>query len=165
MIHAVLDLRDRVVERVMTPRVDIVSVNEDAPASEILQLAMTTKYSRIPVCRRGVDDIVGIVFSKDLLQSISLQPHNVSAATPSSSSSSSSSSPLPLATASSWDTLTAGQLMEPTFYIPETMSSWAALQEMRKRRVHMCIVVDEYGGTSGLVTFEDILEEVVGEVR
>jgi CBS domain containing-hemolysin-like protein len=60
--------------------------------------------------------------------------------------------------------LSASKLLEPTYYIPETMSCWNALQEMRKRRLHMAIVVDEYGGTAGLVTFEDILEEVVGEI-
>lgn len=143
MIEAVLDLQEQAVDKIMTPRVDIVSVGVTTPATEILKLAMSTKYSRIPVYRDGVDDIVGIVFSKDLLLSLCLREDGA-----------------PPVMEDSWGTLTAEQLMEPTFYIPETMSSWKALQEMKKRRVHMCIVVDEYGGTAGLVTFEDILEEV-----
>ena len=63
-----------------------------------------------------------------------------------------------------WANLTAADFLEPTYFIPETMSCWAALQEMRRRRLHLAVVVDEYGGTAGLVTLEDLLEEVVGEI-
>jgi putative hemolysin len=95
------------VDKIMTPRVDMISVRVDAPASEILSLAMNTRYSRIPVYRNGVDDIVGIVFSKDLLQTIKLKNDEM---TPEIDD--------------SWAVLTAEKLMVPTFYIPETMSSW-----------------------------------------
>ena len=63
-----------------------------------------------------------------------------------------------------WSSMTVRDFIEPTYYIPETMTCWAALQEMRKKRIHLAVVVDEYGGTAGLVTFEDLLEEVVGEI-
>jgi putative hemolysin len=107
MIQAVLDLQEQEVDKIMTPRVDMISVRVDAPASEILSLAMNTRYSRIPVYRNGVDDIVGIVFSKDLLQTIKLKNDEM---TPEIDD--------------SWAVLTAEKLMVPTFYIPETMSSW-----------------------------------------
>ena len=95
------------------------------------------------VFRGQIDNIVGIVFSKDLLEHIEGLESTQQQQPP---------QPLPL--------ITASQLMEPAYYIPESMTAWTALQEMRKRRVHMAIVVDEYGGTAGLLTFEDILEEV-----
>jgi len=153
MIKAVLDLQDNAVDKIMQPRVDIVAVPEDANANEILGKFLSTKYSRMPVYKESVDNIVGVIFSKDLLFAMELSSHQQQ------------SSPSPSPTRSSkWTSLTAKKMMEPTYFIPETMTTWNALQEMRKRRVHMAIVVDEYGGTSGLVTFEDILEEVVGEI-
>lgn len=153
MIKAVLDLQDNSVEKIMQPRIDIVAVSEDTSATEILKTFMSTKYSRIPVYKESVDNIVGVVFSKDLLFSMELPTFTLANGVV----------PLPKMN-SNWATLSAAQMMEPTYFIPETMTTWNALQEMRKRRVHMAIVVDEYGGTSGLVTFEDILEEVVGEI-
>ena len=123
----------------------MVAVSEDAPATEVLRLAIESRYSRIPVYRNSVDDIIGVVFSKKLLLSIDMGHE------------------LPVVD-KSWCEQRAGQLMDPTFYIPETMSTWKALQELKKRRVHLSIVVDEYGGTAGLVTLEDLLEEVVGEI-
>jgi CBS domain containing-hemolysin-like protein len=153
MIKAVLDLQDNAVDKIMQPRVDIVAVPEDADANEILGKFLSTKYSRMPVYKESVDNIVGVIFSKDLLFAIEL------------SSQQQQQQPQPSPTRSSkWTSLSAKKMMEPTYFIPETMTTWNALQEMRKRRVHMAIVVDEYGGTSGLVTFEDILEEVVGEI-
>ena len=123
----------------------MVAVSEDAPATEVLRLAIESRYSRIPVYRNSVDDIVGVVFSKKLLLSIDMGHE------------------MPVVD-KSWCNQKAGQLMDPTFYIPETMSTWKALQELKKRRVHLSIVVDEYGGTAGVVTLEDLLEEVVGEI-
>ena len=147
MIKAVLDMQDKEVSKIMQPRVDIVALPESATATQILEAAVRTKYSRIPVYRGDIDNIVGVVFSKDLLDFIRVSeqdkvPH----------------------LADDWKELTASKLVENTYYIPETMSCSSAMQEMKKRRIHMAIVVDEYGGTSGLITFEDILEEVVGEI-
>jgi len=155
MIKAVLDMQDTTVEKIMQPRVDIVAVPEAATATEILKCTATTKYSRLPVYRGDVDNIVGVVFSKDLLDYMSLPKENTEKGDllryrPQM--------------VDKWADLNASQLMKPTYFIPETMTTWNALQEMRRRRLHMASVVDEYGGTSGLVTFEDILEEVVGEI-
>jgi Mg2+/Co2+ transporter CorC len=118
---------------------------------------VTTKYSRIPVYKKDIDNIVGVLFSKDLLDFLELPPADL----PENSDAFRSYKPHMKDT---WTSLSASVIMEPTFFIPEKMSAWDALQDMRKRRVHMAIVVDEYGGTAGLVSFEDILEEVVGEI-
>jgi len=152
MIKAVLDLQDNSVDKIMQPRIDMVAVPEDATAMEILKTFMDTKYSRIPVYKESIDNIVGVIFSKDLLFSMEL-PTNVH-----------DQELLLPKMGDAWVKLSAKEMMEDTYFIPETMTTWNALQEMRKRRVHLAIVVDEYGGTSGLVTFEDILEEVVGEI-
>ena len=151
MIKAVLDMQDKEVEKIMQPRVDIVAVAEGTSATDILKAAIRTKYSRIPVYKGDIDNIVGVLFVKDLLDYMNIpdekQEYKVR---PQMNE--------------MWGALNATSLMEPTYFIPETMTVWTALQEMRKRRIHVAIIVDEYGGTSGLVTFEDILEEVVGEI-
>ena len=154
MIKAVLDMQDKEVNKIMQPRVDIIAVKMSTCATDILKIAINTKYTRIPVYRGDVDNIVGVLFVKDLLDYMTL-PSDESYIT---------NSKFRPQMKESWGTLTAGQLMEPTYFIPETMTTWNALQEMRRRRLHMAIVVDEFGGTSGLVTFEDLLEEVVGEI-
>lgn len=143
MIKGVLDMQDKEVGRIMRPRVEILAVSEALTAGELLQKAVAARYSRIPVFRGDIDHIVGLLFAKDLLDYVTVEGE---------------------ARQEDWQAITARQLMAPVFFIPETMSCWDALQEMKRRRVHMAIVVDEYGGTAGLVTFEDILEEVVGEI-
>ena len=152
MIKAVLDMQDKEVSKIMQPRIEVIGLPISASATEILQTSISTKYSRLPVYKGDVDNIVGVVFSKDLLDFMQL---------PEGKSPIEDCNPR---MSESWSKLTAQDLMKSTYFIPETMSTWNALQEMRKRRVHMAIVVDEYGGTSGLVTFEDLLEEVVGEI-
>jgi CBS domain containing-hemolysin-like protein len=154
MIKAVLDMQDNEVSKIMQPRVAIVALPEGASATEILKVAVSTKYSRIPIYRGDVDNIVGVVFTKDLLDFMNL---------PSDDTKSEFSKFRPQMK-EDWTSTNATQLMKPTYFIPETMNTWNALQEMRRRRLHLAIVVDEYGGTAGLVTFEDILEEVVGEI-
>ena len=163
MIKAVLDMQDKAVGKIMKPRVDIVGVSETDSASDILKIVVENRYSRIPVYKGDVDNVVGIVYSKDLLEVFSRtlvgDEHDLGSPIAKSSSNIDTSEKHV-----TWKDLTAELIMEPTYFIPETMTAWTALQEMRKRRLHMAIVVDEYGGTAGLVTFEDILEEVVGEI-
>jgi putative hemolysin len=149
MIKNVLDMEEKEVTRIMKPRIDVNGVSEAATASEILSVVLKTKYSRIPVYRNDIDHIVGVLFSKDLLDLIK-NP--------------SLSSDLKPELSEKWSTLTAKDIMEKPFFIPETMSCWHALQEMKQRKVHMAFIIDEYGGTSGLITFEDLLEEVIGEI-
>ena len=108
---------------------------------------MTTKYSRIPVYKKDIDDIVGVLFTKDLLDFMELPSSDI----PENDDAFINFRPR---MKDSWGSLTASVIMEQTFFVPEKMSTWDALQAMRKRRVHMAIVVDEYGGTSGLVSFE-----------
>jgi len=148
MIKGVLDLQEQTVEKIMKPRVDMIALPVDASATELLEVAMTTRYSRIPVYDGDIDKIVGIVFTKDLLSFI--DPSDRTATD--------------IRIQARWKEVTVQDLMVPTYFVPETMKTWNAMQELRHRNKHMAIVVDEYGGTSGLVTFEDILEEVVGEI-
>ena len=154
MIKAVLDMQDNEVSKIMQPRVDMIALPESASATEILNLAISTKYSRIPIFRGDIDNIVGVVFTKDLLDFMNIPndafTRDLIKFRPQMKE--------------EWTETNATQLMKPTYFIPETMNTWNALQEMRRRRLHLAIVVDEYGGTAGLVTFEDILEEVVGEI-
>ncbi len=178
-------------------RVDMMAMSEASSARDILRVAVTSKYSRIPIYRGDIDNIVGLVFSKDLLDLIDLSssdidddnngnnsaiedvleykmrrrqakqqqqqqqsPHNNINMNINNANKGGKFQDM----ANRWQHVTAKDLMKPAYFIPETMSCWDALQEMKKRSVHMAIVVDEYGGTAGLVTLEDILEEVVGEI-
>ena len=161
MIKAVLDMEDTECSRIMQPRVDIVGLPETASATKILETALSTRYSRIPVYKDDIDNIVGVIYCKDLLNYMS--PPNIQSQKEKDGGIQFPTWPKE-SPVTNWNNLNAAQLMQPTFYIPESMKAWDALQEMKKRRSHMAIVVDEYGGTSGLVTFEDILEEVVGEI-
>jgi len=164
MIKAVLDLQDNTVDKIMQPRIDMVAVSEDASATDILKTFMDTKYSRIPVYKESIDNIVGVIFCKDLLFSMELPSASIADSNTMTGGSNWETEVTLPQMGDAWIKLNAAKIMEPTYFIPEKMTTWNALQEMRKRRVHLAIVVDEYGGTSGLVTFEDILEEVVGEI-
>ena len=119
----------------MTPRPDIVAIRADASLQDLRALFREEQYSRMPVYRDNLDNIVGIVFVKDL---VALPPD----AEP------------PLTT-----------LMRSAYFVPESKRVSELLKEMQRRQVQMAIVVDEYGGTAGLVTVEDLLEEIVGEIR
>jgi CBS domain containing-hemolysin-like protein len=119
----------------MTPRPDIIAIRADAALSDLRVLFREEQYSRIPVYRENLDNIIGIVFVKDL---VALPP----GAEP------------PLTT-----------LMRSAYMVPESKRVSELLKEMQRRQAQMAIVVDEYGGTAGLVTVEDMLEEIVGEIR
>jgi len=120
---------------VMTPRPDIIAISADATLQELRELFREEQYSRIPVYRENLDNIIGIVFVKDL---VALPP----TAEP------------PMTT-----------LMRSAFMVPESKRVSELLKEMQRRQAQMAVVVDEYGGTAGLVTVEDLLEEIVGEIR
>jgi putative hemolysin len=149
MIEGVLDLQEQTVDKIMCPRIDVLALPEETTVTELLRTAITERYSRIPIYSGDIDNIQGIVILRDLLHLISLPEEGSERAA---------------GLAPKWAGLTAADIMVPTYYVPETMSTWTAMQELRRRKKHMAIVVDEYGGTAGLVTFEDILEEVVGEI-
>ena len=121
----------------MTPRPDIVAIHEDATMRELRALFREQEYSRFPVYRENLDNIVGVVFVKDLLQ-LEDGADDGRPITP---------------------------LIRPMTFVPETKRVPELLKEFQRKQVQIAIVVDEYGGTAGLVTIEDLLEEIVGEIR
>ena len=135
LLQSIVDFTETVVREVMTPRPDIVAIRSDATLPEVRELFREQQYSRIPVYGENLDNIIGIVFVKDL---VALPP----GAEP------------PLTT-----------LMRQAYFVPESKRVSELLKELQRKQAHMAIVVDEYGGTAGLVTVEDLLEEIVGEIR
>jgi CBS domain containing-hemolysin-like protein len=135
LLQSIVDFTETVVKEVMTPRPDVVAVPADSTLQNLRSVFREEQYSRMPVYRDSLDNIVGIVFIKDLA---ALPP----GAEP------------PLTT-----------LMRPATFVPESKRVSDLLKEMQRRQVQLAIVVDEYGGTAGLVTVEDLLEEIVGEIR
>jgi CBS domain containing-hemolysin-like protein len=136
MIRGVLKFRDTVVREVMIPRTEMVAVQRDAPVREIHELLVRHGYTRIPVYSGTIDNIVGILNAKDLLK---FWPGEIQEGD------------------------IVSNLKKP-YYIPETKNVNILLHEFKRDRHHMAIVMDEYGGTSGLVTIEDLIEEIVGEI-
>jgi CBS domain containing-hemolysin-like protein len=136
LISSVLEFSDAVVREIMVPRPDMTSISEAASSDDAVDLSLAEGVSRIPVTRAGPDDIVGILYARDLL---ALMDSGVAAKA-------------------------VGEIMRPGYYVPETKRISELLREMQANQVHMAIVVDEFGGTAGLVTIEDIIEELVGEI-
>lgn len=134
MLEAVLDLPTSKVKEVMIPRVDMACVGEEARMDEMLGILKQKQYARIPIYKDGIDDIMGILYAKDLLGYLGRD-------------------------------VRAKDLARPPYFVPETMSLSSLLREFRHKGVHIAVVVDEYGGTAGLVTIEDLLEEIVGEIQ
>src|SRR5699024_265480 len=140
MIHSVFDLGDTLAREVMVPRTEIIWVERDERARRALTLCLRTGFSRLPVIGQSVDDIVGVVNLKDLTRAAVEQPDQ------------SASKP------------TAAELMRSVRFVPDTKRLDGLLHEMQRSRSHLAVAVDEYGGTAGLLTIEDILEEIVGEI-
>jgi putative hemolysin len=138
MIKGIIDLEETVVREVMTPRVDVVAIPEDASMMELLRLTTEHGYSRLPVYGETIDNIRGFVYARDLL------PY--------------------LARPEALEETRVADLMTPPQYVPETLSILNLMRDMRIRKNHMAIVVDEFGGTAGIVTLEDIIEEITGEI-
>ncbi|OEU12296.1 CBS-domain-containing protein, partial [Fragilariopsis cylindrus CCMP1102] len=148
MIQGVLGLQNQRVKEIMKPRVEIIAVPKEMSVASVLGVVRESGYSRIPVYDGEIDNIVGIVLAKNVLDFFVngvLVDEDV----------------IPRRMEKS---ISTAELIESCYFVPETANGWSVLQEMRRRRVHMAIVVDEYGGTEGLVSLEDIVEEVVGEI-
>jgi len=138
MIAGVIEFADKVAREVMTPRTDIVWVPGNTPLVEAVQLSERTGYSRLPVCVEDVDHVIGILYMKDVISAVRSGGTN----------------------------LTAGQIArKPVPMVPESKKVAEVLNLMQRKRLHMALVIDEYGGTAGLVTIEDLLEEIFGEIR
>ena len=135
MLHAVFDFRETLVRHIMSPRTEVISVTAEAGLEEILKTAASTGFSQLPVYQDNLDHVIGIVHLKDLLDAI-------------------------LNDGSS----TARELMRETLFVPEAARIDTLLKIFRARHQHMAIVLDEYGGTAGIATLEDLLEEIFGEV-
>jgi CBS domain containing-hemolysin-like protein len=136
MIHSVFEFGDTILREVMVPRPDMVAVPVTTSLQEVLELILRTGFSRIPVYQRDIDDVVGLAYAKDVLRRL----HDGQADKP------------------------LADILRPAPFMPESMRAAECLREMRRRKSHMVIVIDEYGGTAGLVTIEDLLEEIVGEI-
>ncbi len=137
MLRSIFALRTTVVREIMVPRTDIACIPVESSMPELLETIISCGHSRIPVYEQTVDNIIGLIYAKDLLRYWGKQEQ-----------------PLQLRS-----------IMRPPFFIPETKDLEQLLQEFKRRRVHLAVVIDEYGGTSGLVTIEDLLEEIVGDIQ
>jgi CBS domain containing-hemolysin-like protein len=136
MIRSIFELGDTVVREIMVPRPDMVTVQEGAPLRDLVNTVIEHGYSRIPVYRASKEEIVGVVFAKDLLRRLAHQPG-----------------------VAVWD-----DLVQPATFVPESKRIDDLLRFLQAGAVHQAVVVDEYGAVAGLVTIEDILEEIVGEI-
>ncbi|MCK4502569.1 MAG: HlyC/CorC family transporter [Desulfuromonadales bacterium] len=137
MLQSILELDETIIREIMVPRTDMICADADAPFGSILKIILDSGHSRIPVYRTNIDNIIGLVYAKDLL-------HH-------------------------WgrpiDTISLAEIMRQPVLVPESKQVSVMLKEFQAARVHIAIVIDEYGGTSGLVTIEDLIEEIVGEIH
>ena len=137
LIHSIIDFGDTVVREVMVPRPDMVVVEAPAKVSDVIEIAIAAGFSRIPVFGQGIDDILGVVFGKDLMK----------------------------AEREGHADMPVSEIMREAHFVPETKRVSELMREMQASKLHQAIVVDEYGGTAGLVTLEDLIEELVGEIE
>ncbi|HEV7570028.1 MAG TPA: hemolysin family protein, partial [Thermoanaerobaculia bacterium] len=135
MIQSVVDFGDRVARELMTPRIDVLAFDATHPFDELARLFSDSKYSRIPIYEGSVDKIVGIVHIKEVFEA--LVKHEVPAAT---------------------------QIARPPYFVSETKKVSELLREFQSEHIQVAVVVDEYGGTAGIITIEDVVEEIVGEI-
>ena len=136
MIHSIIEFGDTVVREVMKPRTDMTTVDASRSVDDAMEVAIAAGYSRIPVIRESKDDIVGIVYAKDLMRAQRDGKQNQPVAT----------------------------ITRPARFSPESKNVTDLMREMQAQKFHMAIVLDEYGGTAGLVTLEDLIEELIGEI-
>jgi CBS domain containing-hemolysin-like protein len=137
MLRSIFSLGNTIVREIMVPRTEMACVTVDASVRELLDTIIDCGHSRIPVYEQTIDNIVGLLYAKDLLKQWG-KPE---------------------------DTVSVRSIMRPPYFIPESKNLEELLQEFKRKRVHLAIVIDEYGGTSGLVTIEDLLEQIVGDIQ
>lgn len=137
MIRGILQLDRTLTREIMVPRIDVVAVEVETPLRDALDVVIQGAHSRLPVYEESIDRIVGLLYAKDLLRTLRDGKVDVS----------------------------LRELMRPAYFVPESKRVDELLQELQCNKVHMAIVVDEFGGTAGIVTIEDVLEEIVGEIQ
>ncbi len=136
LINRIIEFGDTIVREVMVPRTDMITVGSEFRVADVMEVVLLNGYSRLPVVGEGIDDVTGLVFAKDLMR----------------------------AERDGLETELVPALSRPAVFVPETKRVSELLREMQDEKFHMAIVVDEYGGTAGLVTLEDLIEELVGEI-
>ncbi len=136
LIESIFQFTERTTKEIMIPRTSIVGINDSLPPDEILKIVVEDGYTRMPVYTGSLDNIVGTIYSKDV---VSLVEHR--------------------------DLIVLQDIMRPVYFVPENKSISELLHEFQRKKIHLAIVVDEFGGTEGLITLEDILEEIVGEIH
>lgn len=136
MIHGVFDFTDTEAKDVMVPRPDIVAVEKNTTLSELISIIKEEKFSRIPVYEKNIDNILGVVHIKDLILADNRESD-----------------------------FSLANFLRPTIFVPETKKVNDLFKTMKKEKIHLCIVLDEYGGTAGLVTLEDLIEEIMGDIQ
>lgn len=139
MINRVFEIDDLEVTDVMVPRIDIIAISEDSTLEKSLELMIKYGHSRIPVYKDSIDNIIGLLYAKDILPFAYLEKEEIKKRS-------------------------INSLIRPGYYVPETKKVNVLLKELQIKKIHMAIVLDEYGGTEGLITIEDILEEIVGDI-
>jgi CBS domain containing-hemolysin-like protein len=137
MIRSIFSLRTTVAREIMVPRTVMACVSVEATVRNLLETIIGCGHSRIPVYEHTIDNIIGLLYAKDLLKCWGEQEERVQ----------------------------VRAIMRPPYFIPETKNLEHLLQEFKRKRVHLAIVIDEYGGTSGLITIEDLLEQIVGDIQ
>ena len=137
MINSIFEFDETTVKEIMVPRIDMTAINGEETIENILPKIIAAGHSRIPVFENSIDNITGILYVKDLLKNLD----------------------------EDFSTLKVKELLRSVYYIPENKNVSDLLAEMRQKRVHMAIILDEYGGTAGLITIEDLIEEIVGDIQ
>lgn len=136
LIKSILEFTDTTVKEIMVPRPDVVALDISMPRDVLVRKVIDEGYSRLPVYRESIDNIIGIIYSKDLL---SLLEHR--------------------------DLILLQDIIRPVFFVPESKKISQLLREFQQKKAHLAIVTDENGGTEGIITMEDIMEEIVGEIH
>lgn len=137
MLRSIFSLGTTIVREIMIPRTEMACITVDATVRELLDTIIACGHSRIPVYEGSIDNIVGLLYAKDLLKLWGTKENHLS----------------------------VREIMRPPYFIPESKNLEQLLQEFKRKRVHLAIVIDEYGGTSGLITIEDLLEQIVGDIQ
>jgi putative hemolysin len=138
LLNSVLEFADRVVKEIMVPRTRMVAIDREVSPEELVRIVTENPFSRMPVYEGTVDNVVGILLVREIIQDLRAGPGKG---------------------------IDLAHRLKPVYFAPETMKISRLLKEMQRRKTHLAVVVDEFGGTSGLVTLEDVLEEIVGEIQ
>jgi CBS domain containing-hemolysin-like protein len=136
MIRGIVELRETTAKEIMVPRIDTVFISQDVSREDLFTVIAESGHSRFPVYRETIDDVIGILYAKDVLRVLIRN-----------------------------EDLAVPALLRKPFFVPESKHIHEILSEFRRRRVHIAVVVDEYGGVSGIICMEDILEEIIGDIQ